>query len=86
MATRVLIAEHYKLRTASRLTFNDCRAEYGKNLKAWTGAKIEQKEDYRIVTVVIATCPVAPPKDISEDEDLFVIDIATWPIISQLLS
>lgn len=39
-----------------------------------------------MVMVVIATCPVAPPKDIGEDKDLLVIDIATLPELYGILA
>ena len=77
-ASQVLVAEQYKRYNpllSSKLSFNDCRKEHLKNLKAWNNANIEGKQDYRVVTVVIACSHITPPKDgIDQDKDLLVVD------------
>ena len=83
--SKLCIVEQYKDQQ-SLMTFAKCIDEHEKNKDSWENAeKIESKEDYRLITVIISTGKVAPPEEdqyISQDnlQDLLVVDVTMFDI------
>ncbi|KAM0795851.1 hypothetical protein BDR22DRAFT_825735 [Usnea florida] len=88
--SKLCIAEQYKDQQ-SIMTSEKCIDEHEKNKDNWENAgKIESKDDYRLITVIISTGKVAPHKEdqyISQDnlKDLLVVDVTMLEVFYGIL-
>ena len=88
--SKLCIAEQYKDQQ-SIMTSEKCIDEHEKNKDNWENAgKIESKDDYRLITVIISTGKVAPHEEdqyISQDnlKDLLVVDVTMFEVFCGIL-
>ena len=86
---RIFIAEQYNCTGTNLKAEKAGIDEHKKNLDGWKAAVgIPNKEDYRVITVVITTCQVPPPlpKDAKKYKNILVIDVTMFKDLYGILA